>query len=282
MIKKGAAITVIGIVIILLIVGTLHLSGYFAGNTIDSYHDGQPSASKPPGMAEQRSAVNETALPEPNMSGTPDTSTSEPDVQGTIISGTSDASTSEPDVQDSNTPGTSDASTSKPDVQGSNTPGTPDTSTSEPDVQGTIMPGTSDASSSQPERQGSTMPETSDTSTQENPNDLSQVPNELSIIPHDLSLGEIQNDDVAAMNAWLEMKIEEHKDEIDEEDLKDFKAIVAKLDQPFIKEMSVDGFDGEEQEELKMHLRERLTNDEYDRGKELFFKYNYLLDELDE
>lgn len=92
---------------------------------------------------------------------------------------------------------------------------------------------------------------------------------------------EITNADLAAIQGWLERKIEEHKDEINEQDLKDFKAIIKKLDQPYIKELSIDGFTGEEQELLKAHLRERLTNNEYERGKELFRNYSYLLDELE-
>ena len=83
-----------------------------------------------------------------------------------------------------------------------------------------------------------------------------------------------------AIQLWLEQKIEEHKDEIEDEDLADFKSIIKKLDQPFIKKLSIDGFDIEEQELLKKHLNERLTQSECERAKGLFFKYSFLLEDI--
>lgn len=93
------------------------------------------------------------------------------------------------------------------------------------------------------------------------------------------------NDDVIdaetlAIQLWLEQKIEEHKDEIEEKDLADFRVIVKKLDQPFIKKLSIDGFNGEEQELLKEHMNERLTESECKRAKELFFEYSFLLEDI--
>lgn len=98
----------------------------------------------------------------------------------------------------------------------------------------------------------------------------------VTIVPKDTG-----NEEFEAIQNWLERKIEEHKDEIDELDLKDFRAIITKLDQPYIKQLAVDGFTGEEQGKLKAHLLERLTDSEYERGKELFRKYSYLLDEIE-
>lgn len=83
-----------------------------------------------------------------------------------------------------------------------------------------------------------------------------------------------------AIQLWLEQKIEEHKDEIEDEDLANFKSIIKKLDQPFIKKLSIDGFDIEEQELLKKHLNERLTQSECERAKGLFFKYSFLLEDI--
>lgn len=96
---------------------------------------------------------------------------------------------------------------------------------------------------------------------------------------------EINDEPVPAddsLDRWLERKIEEHRDEIDDEDLDDFRAIVAKLNQRYIKTLAMDGFTGEEQDALKEHMHQRLSDKEYARAKELFYKYSYLLEELEE
>jgi hypothetical protein len=81
-------------------------------------------------------------------------------------------------------------------------------------------------------------------------------------------------------NAWLEKKIEAHRDEIDDTDLADFRNIITKLDQGYIQGMAADGFDTEEQDQLQIHLLERLGEAGYQRAKTLFIRYNYLLSEV--
>lgn len=79
---------------------------------------------------------------------------------------------------------------------------------------------------------------------------------------------------------WLDKKIQKYIDEIDPQDLEDFQTIVAKLDQAYIQNLAIDGFSSEELDLMKAHLRSRLSDAEYERAKELFFTYNYLLEEV--
>jgi len=79
---------------------------------------------------------------------------------------------------------------------------------------------------------------------------------------------------------WIENKIKEHEAEIDPKDLEDFRAILAKLDQAFIKELAIDGFTNEEAVQLINHMKQNLTDKEYVRSKELFKRYNYLLEDI--
>ena len=90
----------------------------------------------------------------------------------------------------------------------------------------------------------------------------------------------VEDDEIPASYDWLEQKIEEHKEEIDEQDLADFRVIIDKINQEQIRIWSEGGFTTEEQDLLKEHLHSRLTESEYLRAKELFTEYRYLLEEV--
>lgn len=75
---------------------------------------------------------------------------------------------------------------------------------------------------------------------------------------------------------WVEMKIQKHKDEIDPQDLEDFRRIFPRIDQGYIQSLTVDGLTSDETDELKVYLGRTLGGD-YERAKELFYRYNYLL-----
>lgn len=79
---------------------------------------------------------------------------------------------------------------------------------------------------------------------------------------------------------WIEEKIALYKDELKSEDLKDFRIIMAKLDQDRIYELAIDGLEIEEQETLKKHMSKRLTKQEKERSLELFYLYSFILEEL--
>lgn len=81
-------------------------------------------------------------------------------------------------------------------------------------------------------------------------------------------------------DTWLDNKIKEHESELDPVDLEDFKAIIAKLDQALIKELAAGGFTDEEAAQLIKHMKQNLTDEEYARSKELFKRYNYLLEDV--
>lgn len=78
--------------------------------------------------------------------------------------------------------------------------------------------------------------------------------------------------------SWVERKIREHRDEISDYDLADFRRIYSKVDIGYIQGLGRDGYDEEETAELKAYLQRTLGGD-YDRAKELFFEYSYILEE---
>lgn len=80
-------------------------------------------------------------------------------------------------------------------------------------------------------------------------------------------------------DAWLDNKIKEHESELDPVDVEDFRAIIAKLDQGLIKGLASNGFTDEEAAQLIKHMKQNLTDEEYARSKELFKRYNYLLED---
>ncbi len=76
---------------------------------------------------------------------------------------------------------------------------------------------------------------------------------------------------------WIEAKLEQYRDQIDEADVEDFRSIIGKLDMDHAIAL-LDNPDGQAGEEaLKAYLRKTLTAEEYERAKELFFQYNYIL-----
>lgn len=90
----------------------------------------------------------------------------------------------------------------------------------------------------------------------------------------------LQDEDVAATGNWIETAIAKNRDRIDDADLADFRAIIAKLDQSAIYGWAGDGFTGDEQTLLIEHLHARLSDTEYARAKELFRTYSFVLDTL--
>jgi hypothetical protein len=79
--------------------------------------------------------------------------------------------------------------------------------------------------------------------------------------------------------SWVERKIQEHRDEIDDDDLEDFRRIYSSVDIGYIQGLTSDGLSAEETEELKAYLKRTLGGD-YERAKELFYEYSYLLSEV--
>lgn len=77
---------------------------------------------------------------------------------------------------------------------------------------------------------------------------------------------------------WVEAKIQKYRDEIDESDLADFRRIFPKVDQGYLQNFANDGYTDEDIEQIKAYLKKTLGGD-YERAKELFYRYNYLLSE---
>lgn len=76
---------------------------------------------------------------------------------------------------------------------------------------------------------------------------------------------------------WLEVRIQKHIDEMDSQDLSDFRRILPSLDQGYIGGLVAGGLDATEQGLLQDHLLSKLSPADYTRGKELFSIYLPLL-----
>ncbi len=79
--------------------------------------------------------------------------------------------------------------------------------------------------------------------------------------------------------SWVDRKIQEHRDEIDDDDLADFRRIYSSVNIGYIQSLMDAGLDDEGMTKLKSYLRNTLGGD-YERAKELFYRYSYLLSEV--
>jgi len=77
--------------------------------------------------------------------------------------------------------------------------------------------------------------------------------------------------------SWIEEKIQEHRDEIEDEDLEDFRRILGKLDMNYVSEVLEGQHEGEWDDLIRQHMRSRLSGCEYERAKELFELYSHLM-----
>ncbi|ABN52597.1 MAG TPA: hypothetical protein DEF39_12775 [Hungateiclostridium thermocellum] len=84
---------------------------------------------------------------------------------------------------------------------------------------------------------------------------------------------------VKGSQEWIEKKIQEHRDEILDEDLADFRRIFPKVDINYVQSLGKDGYTDEETEELKRYLYKTLGEADYERAKILFYRYSYILEE---
>ena len=76
---------------------------------------------------------------------------------------------------------------------------------------------------------------------------------------------------------WMDEKLRKYGDDIPEEDMKDFRSITGKLDMAYATGLLEDPGGEEGELRLKQYLRSNLSSYEYERSKELFFLYNYIL-----
>jgi|GEM_PF-442991 len=88
-----------------------------------------------------------------------------------------------------------------------------------------------------------------------------------------------QKTDNSESVSWVDRKIKEHRDEIDDNDLADFRRIYSSLNIAYVQSIMNDGLDDEGMTKLKSYLRNTLGGD-YERAKELFYEYSYLLSEV--
>jgi hypothetical protein len=79
-------------------------------------------------------------------------------------------------------------------------------------------------------------------------------------------------------DAYLDATIEEHRDEISDDDLNDGLSIGDKIDRSIVVGYLEDGLTEEEKVALKAYLHSVLTDAEYETMVELFYRYNYILE----
>ncbi|HEX2947237.1 MAG TPA: hypothetical protein VHT96_14935 [Clostridia bacterium] len=91
--------------------------------------------------------------------------------------------------------------------------------------------------------------------------------------------GPVIDPDRVYTEEWAEKKIEEHKDVIEQKDLEDFKNIIEEIGTRELSEDMKDGLSTEEQNKLYNEMKNTLTQDEYERARTLFEKYNWILSE---
>jgi hypothetical protein len=76
--------------------------------------------------------------------------------------------------------------------------------------------------------------------------------------------------------SWIDSKLDEYKNDIDPSDIPDIKRIYSKIDVGYVQGISQNGMTDEATEKIKNYLRKTLGSD-YERAKELFYMYSYLL-----
>lgn len=76
--------------------------------------------------------------------------------------------------------------------------------------------------------------------------------------------------------SWIDKKLDEYKSDIDPSDVSDIKRIYSKIDIGYVQGLSDNGMTDEATNKIKEYLRKTLGSD-YERAKELFYTYSYLL-----
>lgn len=76
---------------------------------------------------------------------------------------------------------------------------------------------------------------------------------------------------------WIEARIQEHRHEIHDDDLEDFRIIIGKLDMGHIKAIVNGEIPGDMDQSLREYLLCQLDGREYERSKTLFLLYNHLM-----
>ncbi|HHV27998.1 hypothetical protein [Acetivibrio mesophilus] len=84
---------------------------------------------------------------------------------------------------------------------------------------------------------------------------------------------------VKGSQAWIDKKIEEHRDEILDDDLADFRRIFPKIDIGYVQSLGSGGYTDEDMEQLKAYLYRTIGGADYERAKILFYRYSYILEE---
>ena len=124
-----------------------------------------------------------------------------------------------------------------------------------------------------------------DTSVSESEDDPTPMTTPINASEEDNKANDADKDDLDAENAvlsesWVDEMIREYGHHISDDDMDDLKRLYSRVDIAYLQGIMEDGYTDEEVEEVKAYLKERLGSD-YLRGRELFYKYSYLMSEIE-
>ncbi|MDQ2085670.1 hypothetical protein RBH29_04380 [Herbivorax sp. ANBcel31] len=80
--------------------------------------------------------------------------------------------------------------------------------------------------------------------------------------------------------SWVEEMIEEYNHHILDDDIEDLRRLYAQVDIAYLQGVIEGGYTEEDIEEVRAYLQETLGSD-YARGRDLFYKYSYLMMEIE-
>lgn len=80
--------------------------------------------------------------------------------------------------------------------------------------------------------------------------------------------------------SWVEEMIAEYGHHISDDDMADLRRLYSQVDIVYVQGIVEDGYTDEDIEEVKIYLQKTLGSD-YPRGKDLFYKYSYLMMEVE-
>ncbi|HHX18198.1 MAG TPA: hypothetical protein GX727_05005 [Clostridium sp.] len=124
-----------------------------------------------------------------------------------------------------------------------------------------------------------------DTSVSESEDDPTPMTTPINASEEDNKANDADKDDLDAENevlseSWVDEMIREYGHHISDDDMDDLKRLYSRVDIAYLQGIMEDGYTDEEVEEVKAYLKERLGSD-YLRGRELFYKYSYLMSEIE-
>lgn len=97
---------------------------------------------------------------------------------------------------------------------------------------------------------------------------------------HTKSDNHLNGESKVLSESWVEEMIEEYGHHIRDDDMSDLRRLYSQVDIVYLQGMIEGGYTDEDVEEIKVYLQNTLGSD-YPRGKDLFYRYSYLMMEVE-